>query len=74
MLSESSRFIRCLNMMIPWCKRLVSSLRGHGRSFEASVTGVWPQSKPSVPHTASVSEESEDVDEDAPGTLDELAH
>jgi hypothetical protein len=41
--------------------------------FEASVTGVWPQSKPAVPHTASVSEESEDVDEDAPGTLDQLS-
>jgi len=41
--------------------------------FEASVTGVWSQSKPTGPHTASVLEESEDVDEDAPGTLDELS-
>jgi len=41
--------------------------------FEASVTGVWPQSKPAVPHAIPESEESEDVDEDAPGTLDELS-
>ena len=41
--------------------------------FESSRTGEWPQPKPAVLPATPESEESEDVDEGAPGTLEELS-
>jgi hypothetical protein len=42
--------------------------------FEASVTGTWPESAPIQPKEAETVQADEDVDEDAPTTLNDLSN
>ena len=53
--------------------KLENTSLGHGRSFEASVTGTWPKGTPTKPKDVDEAKAEEDVDEDAPKSIAELS-